>query len=302
MISINFIIQITILSLVYINIAYGRVVYLLAHAEKPGDGKLEEKNSSLLSVSSMEGLGYADDGLGATGMLRTSYMIDIFGRNAPYYRQPKKIITQHFILQNNGDFINNGNRGHHTSRRMYHQTYALALNLGIDPDAETCCGGSFIDQLSYIFSLPEEDDPVLVVDQHGVCDLFARAYAASYGKKSDFKGFGKEADKIWTLIDGEIKEEWYMCTPGIPGARCSDLSKQHAEKPSWVDSYHFPQTTPKDPLPQVVEYPSYIYTPGNIAGDIQWNYRKELRRRGVNIGEDCINEDLVRPGNNTDYN
>jgi len=38
-------------------------------------------------------------------MLRTSYMIDIFGRNAPYYRQPKKIITQHFILQNNGDFI-----------------------------------------------------------------------------------------------------------------------------------------------------------------------------------------------------
>jgi len=40
--------------------------------------------------------------------------------------------------------------------------------LGLDPDAETCCGGSFIDQLSYIFSLPEEDDPVLVVDQHGV--------------------------------------------------------------------------------------------------------------------------------------
>jgi len=43
--------------------------------------------------------------------------------------------------------------------------------LGIDPDAETCCGGSFIDQLRYIFSLPEEDDPVLVVDQHGVVSI-----------------------------------------------------------------------------------------------------------------------------------
>jgi len=38
-------------------------------------------------------------------MLRTSYMINIFGRDAPYYRQPKKIITQHFLLQNNGDYI-----------------------------------------------------------------------------------------------------------------------------------------------------------------------------------------------------
>jgi len=42
-------------------------------------------------------------------MLRTSYMINIFGREAPYYRQPKKIITQHFILQNNGDFISKCN-------------------------------------------------------------------------------------------------------------------------------------------------------------------------------------------------
>jgi len=117
MITIKYIIQI-IISLVYINIASGRVVYLLAHAEKPGDGKLEENNEDLRRLSSMDGLGFAEDGLGATGMLRTSYMINVFGRDAPYYRQPKKIITQHFILQNNGDFINNGNRGHHTSRRM----------------------------------------------------------------------------------------------------------------------------------------------------------------------------------------
>jgi len=48
--------------------------------------------------------------------------------------------------------------------------------LGIDPDAETCCGGSFIDQLSYIFSLPEEDDPVLVVDQHGVVSIIIEFY------------------------------------------------------------------------------------------------------------------------------
>jgi len=40
--------------------------------------------------------------------------------------------------------------------------------LGIDPDAETCCGGSFDDQLKYIYSLPPEDDPILVVNQHGV--------------------------------------------------------------------------------------------------------------------------------------
>jgi len=229
-------------------------------------------------------------------------MINIFGRDAPFYRRPKKIITQHFLLQNNGDFINNGNRGHHTSRRMYHQTYALALNLGIDPDQETCCGGSFIDQLSYIFNLPEEDDPVLVVDQHGVCDLFARAYAASYGKSSGLPGFGKEPDKIWTLIDGELKEEWYMCTPDIPSSRCSNLADQHKEQPKWVASYSFPQTPIKAPLPQVVEYPSYIYTPGNIAGNIHWNYRTELRRRGLWSGEECFNTDLVEPlFNVTDY-
>jgi len=124
----------------------------------------------------------------------------------------------------------------------------------------------------------------------------------SYGGDGGFPGFGKEPDKIWTLIDGKLVEEWYMCTPGIPGARCQDLSQQHATKPSWVDSYNFPSTVPKPPLAQVVEYPSYIYTPGNIAGDVQWNYRKELRRRGLYSGEECLNEDLVKPiANLTNY-
>jgi len=62
MITIKFIIQI-IISLVYINIASGRVVYLLAHAEKPGDGILEERNENLRRLSSMDGLGFPEDGL-----------------------------------------------------------------------------------------------------------------------------------------------------------------------------------------------------------------------------------------------
>jgi len=38
-------------------------------------------------------------------MIRAGCMMANFGPDAPYYRRPKRIITQHFILQNNGDFI-----------------------------------------------------------------------------------------------------------------------------------------------------------------------------------------------------
>jgi hypothetical protein len=271
----------------------------MAHAEKPDDEDKEE----LKRISSMDGLGNPEDGLGVTGMLRTSYMIDTFGTNAPYYRQPKRIITQHFVLQNNGDFINNGNRGHHTSRRMYHQTYALALNLGIDPDEEKCCGGSFIDVLEYIFSLPPEDDPVLIVTQHGTRDVIVSAYSYSYGGPGYYdmekitgkkNTYAKDPDKIWTLIDGKLVEEWYMCTPAIPGSRCSNLSELHAKKPSWVDSYTFPSTVAKAPIQPTFEYPSYIYTPDNINSDVHWSYRSELRKRGVYFGEECINDDIVK--------
>jgi len=60
------ILQTFILLLVCLNICNGRVVYLLAHAEKPGDGKLEENNDDLMRVSSMDGLGFSDDGLVCT--------------------------------------------------------------------------------------------------------------------------------------------------------------------------------------------------------------------------------------------
>jgi len=149
MINKRFFICIIILLFINFNLCYGRVVYILAHGEKPKEGIMDDDGRN--TASSMDGLGQPDDGLGYTGMLRASCMISNFGTEAPFYRRPKRIITQHFIFQNNGDFINNGKRSHHTSRRMYHQTYALALNLGIDPDEEKCCGGSFDDIMSYIY-------------------------------------------------------------------------------------------------------------------------------------------------------
>jgi len=293
----KYIFQIFILSLLYINIAFARVVYVVAHAEKPGDGKFDEKpGEGGTTISSMDGLGYLPDGLGYTGMIRASCMMANFGPDAPVYRQPKRIITQHFILQNNGDFINNGKRGHHTSRRMYHQTYALALSLGIDPDTEECCGGSYDDIIRYIATLPPEDDPILIVNQHGVCDSFIRAYAMTYGKSSDFEFFGKEADKVYTMIDGQFVEEWYMCCPEI-GARCTDNSI----KPTWVTDTVPHPSTPKAPLKKGIEYPSFIYTPTNVKGN-GWNFNSYLRKRGLWSGEECFNKDLVEPFENaTDY-
>ena len=113
------------------------------------------------------------------------------------------------------------------------------------------------------------------------------------------KGFEKSPDKIWTLIDGKLVEEWYMCTPGIPApkARCQDLSKLHAVKPKWVDTYNFPSTVAKPPIEPVIEYPSFIYSPANLKSDYHWNYRTDLRKRGVYFGEECLNEDLIKDTN-----
>jgi len=292
----KYIFQIFLISLIYLNISFARVVYVVAHAEKPTDGKLDEKIDGGTTLSSMEGLGDYRDGLGYTGMLRAACMMQNFGPEAPAYRQPKRIITQHFILQNNGDFIYNGKRGHHSSRRMYHQTYALALSLGIDPDEELCCGGSYDDIIRYITTLPPEDDPILIVNQHGVCDSFVRAYAMTYGKPSDFEFFGKEADKVFTMIDGEFVEEWYMCCAEV-GARCTDNSV----KPAWVTDTVPHPSTPKAPIKKEIEYPSFIYTPTNHKGN-GWNLNSYLRKRGLWSGEECFNRDLVKPIENvTDF-
>jgi len=277
-------------SLLLISIVNARVVYILAHAEKPGEGNMDYQIEGGLTMSSMEGLGHKEDGLGYTGMLRTLCMMNNFGPSAPYYRQPKRIITQHFMLQNNGNYIHNGKRGHHTSRRMYHQTYALARSLGIDMDKELCCGGSYDDIVQYIYSLPPEDDPILIVNQHSVCNHIARSLSLSYGFPYE-KDFGKEPSKVWTFVDGEHVEEWYMCCKNIVNSRCTDPNI----KPAWVNKYNFQSTQPRAPLPNVYKFPSYIYTPRNIHSRIQWSYSNELRKRGVWSGEECLNEDLVKP-------
>ena len=96
------------------------------------------------------------------------------------------------------------------------------------------------------------------------------------------------------MIDGDIVDEWYLCTPGIPNSRCTPAEPA----PAWVANYTFPTTVQKPPLPHVVKYPSYIYTPGNIIGYNTWSYRAELRRRGLWSGEECFNEDLMKPYEN----
>lgn len=287
MLSIHFIPTIIII-LLFINFCYGRVIYLMAHAEKPKGGQLDEEGSGYDTLTSMEGLGYWEDGLGYTGMLRAACMIDNFGPNAPYYRQPKRIITQQFMLQNNGDFIYNGKRGHHTSRRMYHQIYTLALSLGIDPDAEPCCGSSFDDILRYIYTLPPEDDPILIVNQHAVIGAIIKAAQMTHNKPVIEYDFTHEEDKVWAMIDGDIVEEWYMCCPALPPgiARCSPKTE-----PSWLASNPIPQLQ-REPLNKGIEYPSYIYTPQNVGGKINWNLNHILRKRGVPPGDECVNEDL----------
>ncbi|KAL6621665.1 hypothetical protein LY90DRAFT_678505 [Neocallimastix californiae] len=283
----KYIIQL-IISVLLINITNTRVIYVLNHAEKPGEGVMDSTIDGGETMSSMEGLGHKPDGLGYTGMLRTICMMDNFGPNAPPYRQPKRIFIQHFMYQNNGDFIHNGKRGHHTSRRMYHQTYALARALGIDLDKELCCGGSYDDIVGYINSLPPEDDPVLIVNQHSVCNHVIQSLYQTYGHPPP-ENFGKEPGVVRTLIDGQIVEEWYMCCPAISGCKCTDQSIT----PDWAKGRTF--AAPKPPLPLDVQYPSYIYTPVNLRSPIGWSYGAVLRKRGLWSGEECINEDIVKP-------
>jgi len=278
---------IIILAIFSININ-ARVVYLLAHGEKPKEGVMDESVEGGTVMSSMDGLGHKDDGLGYTGMLRAACMMDNFGPNAPYYRQPKRIITQQFMLQNNGDFIYNGKRGHHTSRRMYHQIYTLSLSLGIDPDAEPCCGSSFDDILRYIYTLPPEDDPVLIVNQHAVIGAIIKAAQMTHNKPVIEYDFTHEEDKVWAMIDGDIVEEWYMCCPALPPgiARCSPIAE-----PKWLATNPITQQ-PKAPINKEIEYPSFIYTPQNVGGKVNWNLNHILRKRGVPPGDECVNEDL----------
>jgi len=58
--------ELFIIFLIFINGCFGRVIYLMAHAEKPGAGILEKDDENKRRISSMEGLGYADDGLVST--------------------------------------------------------------------------------------------------------------------------------------------------------------------------------------------------------------------------------------------
>jgi len=53
------ILQISLLLLLLLTYCNGRVIYIMAHAEKPDD----EDNEELRRISSMEGLGNPDDGL-----------------------------------------------------------------------------------------------------------------------------------------------------------------------------------------------------------------------------------------------
>jgi len=90
-----------------------RVIYMMMHAEKPNYGTLD-KGSKWSTTQDIPN--ERDNGLGITGYERSKCLVDIFGRNAPSYRQPKAILYQHYTAQ--GDFIDSGERGQHKSRRM----------------------------------------------------------------------------------------------------------------------------------------------------------------------------------------
>ncbi|ORX42094.1 hypothetical protein BCR36DRAFT_167234 [Piromyces finnis] len=96
------------------------------------------------------------------------------------------------------------------------------------------------------------------------------------------------------MIDGQFVEEWFMCCDAIPSSRCTGNNVQ----PAWVNSYKFPSGAQRAPLVKEVEYPSWIFTPSNMKNSIGWNYNSYLRKRGVWSGEECFNEDLVKPNAN----
>jgi len=62
MASIHHILQISVLLLLLLTYCNGRVIYIMAHAEKPDDEDKEE----LKRISSMDGLGNPEDGLVST--------------------------------------------------------------------------------------------------------------------------------------------------------------------------------------------------------------------------------------------
>jgi len=92
-----------------------RVIYMIMHGEKPGYGDLD-KGSRRFWSTTQNVWGEFNNGLGYTGYERSKCVVDVFGKNAPLYRQPKLILYQHYSKQ--GDFIDSEGRGTHNSRRM----------------------------------------------------------------------------------------------------------------------------------------------------------------------------------------
>jgi len=182
-----------------------RVIYMIMHAEKPNYGVLDKGNywSSTQDIPNER-----NNGLGITGVERSKCLVDVFGKNAPSYRQPKKIIYQHYEKQ--GDFIDSGARGKHQSRRMYETPSLLAQDLGINLDEEKCCGGDPDDMYNYIESLDPSINPILIVHQHQQNYEIAKKYAKKYGKTLKYTEFKYDSSTVWTLVEGEIIENWGM--------------------------------------------------------------------------------------------
>lgn len=196
-----------ILSLLYF-VAFSnasRVIYMIMHAEKPGFGDLR-KGQRWSTTQNIPG--EYDNGLSYTGYERSKCLVNVFGRNAPLYRQPKAILYQHYAKQ--GDFIDSGERGSHQSRRMYETASLLAQDLGINLDEQKCCGGDPSDMFKYIETLDESINPILIVHQHQQIYAIAKKYAKKFGKTLPYSEFSYNSSTIWTLVEGEVVEDWNM--------------------------------------------------------------------------------------------
>jgi len=199
--------KILLLSLLYF-VAFSnasRVIYMIMHAEKPGNGDLK-KGQRWSSTQNIPG--EYDNGLSYTGFERSKCLVDVFGRNAPSYRQPKAILYQHYEKQ--GDYIDSGERGKHQSRRMYETASLLAQDLGINLDEQKCCGGDPSDMFQYIEAMDESINPILIVHQHQQIYQIAKKYAKKFGKTLPYSEFAYSSSTIWTLVDGEVIEDWNM--------------------------------------------------------------------------------------------
>jgi len=182
-----------------------RVLYMIMHAEKPNRGVLDNGNkwSSTQDIPNEK-----NNGLGITGVERSKCLVDVFGKNAVSYRQPKAIIYQHYEKQ--GDYIDSGERGKHQSRRMYETAALLAKDLGINLDEQKCCGGDPEDMYTYIESLDPSINPILIVHQHQQIYNLASKYAKKYGKTLKYTEFKYDSSIVWTLVEGEVVENWNM--------------------------------------------------------------------------------------------